>query len=264
MEVFSKTDVAGNFNPKAQIMDETLKIYWKLYNEIFSNELMIHKTHNLLRNFEEEFIEGPILELGCGQSNFLVEFSKTGKEIFAVDNEEFQLDLLKKRIESYAGKDAVKLHLLNITIPEKEIPKEIFSLVIVSDFLHFFSINDCKKIISQIISRTQKASLVYVRVHSKSHSYSDSLDPSLHEYFKHFFTESDLTALFDDKYFERMIFSNTVQNIRSKFTRELEKKWTEKVLDEYQIFDPQERLEYFEENNKELNDGYLQCVYRRK
>jgi len=43
----------------------------------------------------------------------LVEFSKTGKEIFAVDNEEFQLNLFKKKIESYAGKDAGKLHLLN-------------------------------------------------------------------------------------------------------------------------------------------------------
>lgn len=245
-------------------MEDTLRIYWELYNEIFSNELMIHKSPNLLRDFEEEFIEGPILELGCGQSNFLVEFSKTGKEIFAIDNEEFQLNLLKQRIESYAGKDAVKLHLLNITIPEKEIPQEIFSLVIASDFLHFFSINECKNIISQVISRTQKSSLIYVKVHSQSHSYSDSSDPKVHEYFKHFFTENDLTELFDEKYFERIIFSNTVQNIRSKFTREMEIKWTEKVLDEYQIFDPEARQEQFEENNKELNVGYLECIYRRK
>lgn len=225
---------------------------------------MIHKNHNLLRKFEEEFIEGPIIELGCGQSSFLVEFSKTGKEIFAIDNEDFQLDLLKKRIESYAGKDAGKLHLLNITIPEKEIPKEIFSLVIASDFLHFFSMDECKNIISQIISRTQKGSLIYVQAHSKSHSYSDSPNPELHKYFKHFFTENDLIELFDEKYFERMIFSSTVQSIRSKFTREMETKWTEKVLDEYQIFDPQERLEQFEENNEELNNGYLECIYRRK
>lgn len=245
-------------------MEDTLRIYWKLYNEILPNELMIHKSPNLLRNFEEEFIEGPILELGCGQSNFLVEFSKTGKEIFAVDNEELQLNFLKKRIESYAGKDAGKLHLLNITIPEKEIPQEIFSLVIASDFLHFFSINECKNIVSQIISRTQKSSLIYIRVHSKSHSYSDSEDPELHKYFKHFFKESDLTELFNEKYFQRIIFSNTVQNIRSKFTREMEIKWTEKILDEYQIFDPQERQEQFEEANKELTVGYLECIYRRK
>lgn len=245
-------------------MDETLRIYWKLYNEIFSNEILIHKSHNLLRNFEEEFIDGPILELGCGQSNFLVEFSKTGKEIFAVDNEESQLNFLKKRIESYAGKEAGKLRLLNITIPENEIPQEIFSIVIASDFLHFFSLVDCKDIISQIISRTQKGSLIYVRVHSRSHSYNDSTNPDVHEYFKHFFTENDLKELFDGQYFERMIFSNTVQNVRPKFTRELETKWTEKVLDNYQIFDPQERQEHFDENNKEINVGYIECIYRRK
>lgn len=245
-------------------MDETLRIYWKLYNEIFSNEFLIHKSHNLLRNFEEEFIEGPILELGCGQSNFLIEFSKTGKEIFAIDNEDFQLNLLKNRIESYAGKDAGKLNLLNITIPEKEIPTETFSLVIISDFLHFFSINECKNIISQITTRTQSGSLIYIRVHSKSHSYSDSKDPGIHEYFKHFFSENDLYELFDEKHFERMILSNTVQNIRSKFTKDFEIKWTEKVLDEYQIFDPQERQEHFEENMKELNVGYIECIYRRK
>lgn len=245
-------------------MDKTLRIYWELYNETFSNELMMHKSHNLVRNFEEEFIEGPILELGCGQSNFLVEFSKTGKEIFAIDNEDLQLNLLKKRIESYAGKEAGKLHLLNITIPEKEIPQEIFSLVIASDFLHFFSINECRKIISQIISRTQKGSLIYVRVHSKSHSYSVSPDPQLHKYFKHFFTESELTELFDEQYFERMILSSTVQNIRSKFTRDMEIKWTVNVLDEYQIFDPQERQEHLDEINQELNVGSIECIYRRK
>lgn len=245
-------------------MDETLRIYWKLYYEIFPNELMIHKSPNLLRNFEEEFIEGPILELGCGQSNFLVEFSKTGREIFAVDSEEFQLNLLKKRIESYAGKDAGNLHLLSITIPKEEIPQEIFSLVIASDFLHFFSMNECKNIISQIISRTQKGSLIYLKVHSKSHSYSNSTNPELHKYFKHFFTEGNLTELFDEKYFERMIFSNTVEDIRPKFKKEMQIKWTEKVLDEYQIFDKKERQEHIEENNKEFNVGYLECVYRRR
>lgn len=61
-----------------------------------------------------------------------------------------------------------------------------------------------------------------------------------------------------------MIFSNTVQNIRSKFTKEMETKWTENILNEYQIFDPVERQEQFEENDKELNVGFLECIYKRK
>ncbi|WP_284653498.1 class I SAM-dependent methyltransferase [Flavobacterium terrisoli] len=245
-------------------MDETLRMYWELFNESCSNELMIHKSHNPLRNFEEEFIEGPILELGCGQSSFLVEYSKTGKEIFAIDNEDFQLSLLKKRIESYAGKQAGKLHLLNITIPKKEIPKEVFSLVIMSDFLHFFSIEDCGKIINQIASRTQKGSLIYIKAHSISHSYFKSTEPGLHQYYKHFFSETDLPKLFDKKYFERIMFSDTVQSVRSKFSREMQIKWHERVLDKYEVFDPEDREEELKSTKEESIVGYLECVYRRK
>ncbi len=245
-------------------MEETLRMYWELYNELCPNELMIHKSHNPLRNFEEEFIEGPMLELGCGQSSFLVEYSKTGKEIFAIDNEDLQLNLLKKRIESYAGKQAGKLHLLNITIPKKEIPKEIFSIVIMSDFLHFFSMDDCIKINKQIVSRTQKGSLIYIKVHSKSHAYFKSSDPGMHQYYKHFFSEADLPKLFDDKYFERIMFSETMQSVRSKFSREIEVKWHEGVLDEYQIFDPEEREEELKSTKEESNIGYIECIYRRK
>lgn len=245
-------------------MDESLRIYWELYYELCSNELMIHKSHNPLRNFEKEFIDGPILELGCGQSSFLVEFSKTSKEIFAVDNEDFQLSFLKKRIELYAGKDAGKLHLLNITIPEKEIPNEIFSLIILSDFLHFFTIEDCRKIINQIISRTRKGSLIYIKVHSKSHFYSKSADKGMHEYYKNFFSESDLSNLFDEKYFERIIFFDNIQSYRSKFDKEMQIKWIERLLDKYQVFDPKERRDELVPIMKEENVGNLECVYRRK
>ncbi|MGV3696977.1 methyltransferase domain-containing protein [Flavobacterium sp.] len=245
-------------------MDETLQMYWELYNELCPNELMIHKNHNPLRDFEDEFIEGPLLELGCGQSSFLVEYSKTGKEIFAIDNEEFQLQLLKKRIETYSGKEARKLHLLNITIPEKEIPNEIFSIVIMSDFLHFFTLENCSKIIDQIALRTQKGSLIYIKAHSKFHSYFKSQDPGMHEFYKHFFSETDFPKLFNEKYFERIMFSDTVQSVRSKFSREMEIKWHERVLDEYQVFDHEEREEELKTTKEETNVGYIQCIYRRR
>lgn len=245
-------------------MDETLRMYWELYNELCPNELMIHKSHSLLRNFEDEFIEGPILELGCGQSSFLVEYSKTGKEIFAIDDADFQLNLLKKRIELYAGKKAGKLHLLNITIPKKEVPKEIFSLVIMSDFLHFFTLEDCSVIIDQIASRTQKGSLIYIKAHSKSHSYFKSSDPRMHQYYKHFFSEADLSRLFDNEYFERIVFSDTVQSVRSKFSREMEIEWHERILDKHEVFDPQDREEELKSTKEESNVGYLECIYRRK
>lgn len=106
--------------------------------------------------------------------------------------------------------------------------------------------------------------MIYFRVHLQSHSYSNSPDTGTHEYFKHFFTGSDLEVLFEEKYFERMVFSSTVQGIRSKFMRDMENKWTERVLDEYKIFGQNERQEEFEEIGKELKVGYLECICRRK
>jgi len=245
-------------------MDETMRLFWETYSEFYSNELMIHKNLNFLRDFEDDFIDGPILELGSGQSSFLVEFSKTGREIFAIDNDDFQLDKLKERIESYAGKSAGKIHLLNITIPEKELPDKKFSLVIASNFLHFFSINECEKIIKQIISRTQKGSLVYVIVHSQLHSYNDPTDAGIKAYFKHFFSENDLTNLFNEEYFERVLFLDMQQSKKSKYDKEMEIKWVEKILDSNGIFDIQKRQELIEQNTKDENVGSLVCIYRRK
>lgn len=245
-------------------MNETLLIYWETYCEFFSNELMIHNSQNLLRAFEDEFIDGPILDLGCGQSSFLVEYSKLGKEIFAVDNEDFQLEKLKERIETYAGKNVANLNLLNLNIPEQEIPDRKFSIVIMSHFLHFFSLKDCKRIIDQIISRTQKGSFIYVKVHSQLHSYNECSDPGIKSYFKHFFTENDLNQLFDTKHFERIIYSDTQQSVKSKYVKKMETKWVEKVLDKTSVFDLNEREELIESNTEDLNVACLVGVYRRK
>lgn len=245
-------------------MDESLQVYWELYYEKCSNELMIQSSTNLLRKFKEQFVDGPMLDLGCGQSNFLVEFSRNGKDIYAVDNEDFQLQFLKKRIESYAGKDAGKLYLLNRMIPQQEIPNEVFSVVIASDFLHFFTLQDCRKIIDQLISRTKSGSLVYVKVHSKSHHYYESQDPGMHDYYKHFFSKEDFSGLFDQKYFERIVLTETVQSIRSAFTKNLEVEWVERLLDTYQVLDPEERNEHLAPIQEEHDNGYLECVYRRR
>lgn len=107
-------------------MEESLKIYWKLYHDFYSNERLIHKNHNPLREYEKEFIAGPILELECGQSSFLLEMSKSGKEIFAVDNEESQLVFLQKRITEYMAYDPKKFRFLNSMSHQVFLPDFIF------------------------------------------------------------------------------------------------------------------------------------------
>src|SRR6478735_2818439 len=79
-------------NDSCNFMERSLQFYWELYSEYYSNEQIVHRSFNPLRNYEEEFINGPILDIGCGQSNFLIEYSITNRDIYAVDNEKYQLE----------------------------------------------------------------------------------------------------------------------------------------------------------------------------
>ncbi|WP_433780456.1 class I SAM-dependent methyltransferase [Flavobacterium anhuiense] len=245
-------------------MDENLQNFWKLYYERFSNDRMIRSKHNPLREYEDEFVDGPVLELGCGQSCFLVELSKSGKEIYAVDNESSQLNFLHKRITEYGPADQDKIHLLNLTVLRDQLPERVFSIVIMSDIMHFFGLEDAKTLMEQIISRTAQGSLVYLRVHSKKHSYNDSLDPSIHDYFKHFFSVEDLDKLFDEAYFECLVCSETRQFTKSKHELDLELEWLSSMMDEQGITDPEERDQAIRENSSDIVDAWISCIYRRK
>jgi SAM-dependent methyltransferase len=245
-------------------MEESLKNYWKLYNEFYTNEMMIHKKNNPLREYEDEFVDGPVLEIGCGQSSFLVELSKSGKEIFAVDNDSSQLDFLDKRISAYGATNPDKIHLLNLTIPTDKLPEKKFSVVIMSDIIHFFTLKDSQKLVDELIPRTTKGSLIYVRVHSKKHSYNDPSDPEIHDYFKHFFSPKDLENLFDEKYFECLVCSESQQFIKSKHELNLEAAWLSGLLDMQGITDQNERAEAIYENSRNIVDAWISCIYRRK
>jgi len=245
-------------------MEETLKIYWTLYSEFYSNEMMIRKNHNPLREYEDEFIDGPILEVGCGQSSFLLEFSKSGKEIYAVDNDNLQLDILNKRITAYSSPDPDTVHLLNLTIPTDKLPEKKFSIVIMSDFLHFFSLRDATVFMDEIITRTTKGSLVYVRVHSKKHSYNNPLTPEISEYFKHFFSTEDLNILFNYNNFECLTCSDNIQFLKSKYENTMEAAWFAELLDREGITDPTERENIIYENTEEITNAWISCIYRRK
>jgi hypothetical protein len=245
-------------------MEESLKKYWKIYSEFYSNEKMVHKNHNPLREYEEEFVDGPILELGSGQSSFLVEFSKNGREIFAVDNENFQLHALNKRIAECSTPASGKVHLLNLTIPRDKLPEKKFSIVIMSDFLHFFTMKDCKALISEINERTIKGSLIYVRAHSKKHSYNNSSYPAISEYFKHFFSQQDLDILFNRTDFECLTCSENKQYVKSKYEHTMEVEWISGLLDDEDITDPEEREKAIHKSTSEIVNAWVACIYRRK
>ena len=243
-------------------MDQQMKMYWETAREMYPTGLLVSKNTNPLRDYEEDFIEGPILELGCGQSALLIEYSKSGREIFAVDNDAYQLQQLRERIIEYKG-NADNVNFLNRTILKDTVPDAIFSVVILSNILHFFSMKDCNGLIEQLIERTTKGSLFYIVVHSDKHPRNFPEDPDNFVYFKHYFKAEDLQILFNPEQFEQLYCAD-VQRQQGKFDRTITESWLNKVLDRAKIFDEKDRKEEIDDYMEYNRQADLLVIYKKK
>lgn len=129
------------------------------------------------------------------------------RKLIAIDNEEFQLDYLKKRVES-AGFDINNWKFLNQNFPQDELPDTTFSLMIFSNILHFYSLDECVQIGGLILNKARSGTLIYVVVHSSNYYKNDPDDPDNHDYFKHYFAGDDLKKVFSEKLFHRLYFAD--------------------------------------------------------
>lgn len=127
-------------------MDKSLKLYWDLYFETVSNDEMIREHSNPIREFEKELIDGAILDIGCGQSPFILDILKLDKKIFALDNELFQLKHLENRIRNFDSESLKKCTFLQSNFPADNLPDTNYSLIILSNILHFYNIQECIEI----------------------------------------------------------------------------------------------------------------------
>ncbi|GGH59703.1 SAM-dependent methyltransferase [Filimonas zeae] len=244
-------------------MNAQMKLYWDTYFEHYNTHALVRKSPNYLREYEDDLAEGQIMELGCGQSNYCIEYCQSGRTVFAIDNDQEQLAMLQERITKLSPENINNLKLLNATILQDPLPDEIFSVVIISNLLHFFSIDDCKKIIEQIVPRTKSGSIILVSVHSDKHYANNPNDPHNNNYFKHYFTENDLTTLFDEKIFE-MTFLADIQKKLPKIEIEIIDKWLDKVLNQMKVIDKKLRQVY---KNGYLNDKQESdrvAIFKRK
>ena len=62
-------------------MDIQMRLYWEAYSEDFTMEDIIRGLSNPLRDYENEFVEGAIVDIGCGQSTFLLDYINIGKKL---------------------------------------------------------------------------------------------------------------------------------------------------------------------------------------
>ncbi|AIZ65398.1 hypothetical protein PK28_17145 (plasmid) [Hymenobacter sp. DG25B] len=244
-------------------MERTMQLYWEAVNEVMTLEERIRDCSIPLRDYEDEFIEGPLLDIGCGQNPYLIDLLKSKRTIYGIDNDSYQLEQLQVHANRYTNNNCENLITQNLTLLENPLPSEVFSVVLLSNILHFFTLEDCRKIIAEIVQRTTEGSLVYLKVHSSQHYTNAPDEEDNNTYFKHYFTQDEVDGLFDKRLFTR-IYAATIHHKLSKKSMSIIDRWLDKCIDFWGMTDPQEIQDFKEENVSRGDESALVCIYRRE
>ena len=244
-------------------MERTMQLYWEALNEVLTIEERIRDCSIALRDYEDEFIEGPLLDIGCGQNAYLIDLLKSKRTIYGIDNDSYQLEQLQFHANRYTNNNCENLITQNLTLLENPLPSEVFSVVLLSNILHFFTLEDCRKIIAEIVQRTTEGSLVYLKVHSDQHYTNTPGEEDNNSYFKHYFTQDDVDGLFDKSLFTR-IYAANINHKLSKKSMSVIDRWLDKCIDFLGVTDPLEIQAFKEENLSRGDESALVCIYRRE
>lgn len=237
-----------------------MRLYWEAYSENFTTDDLIRGLHNPLRDYENEFVNGAIVDIGCGQTTFLFDYINTNRKLIGLDNDQYQLDLLKNRLDALPNK-STNIDLINLTLLDDALPEEIYSVVFLANILHFFNLAKCQKIIAQLKHNLISGSFIYVWAHSDKYYRNDPSNPENNEYFKHYFTLADLDNLFLPLGFERLLYSET-ERFFSKKEMQTQERWLEKYLDHLKIFDESERQSIKNEHLINNPEADIMGIYR--
>jgi SAM-dependent methyltransferase len=244
-------------------MDDSMKLYWELVFKRQPNNELLRQLNNPIHGYEKEMIDGAILDVGCGQSPFLLDFLSTDRELIAIDNEQMQLDFLKKRVESEKSATLKNWSFLNLNFPKDDLPDLTYSLIVFSNLLHFFTLKECVEIGKLIAKKSTKGTLVYAGVHSVKFYANNPTNPENNDYFKHYFTIRDLDKVFPSHLFERIYYAD-MEKTDSQSERDLAEEWIDKDLEAEGITDPKQidliKKDYLK--NKRQSD--IIAVYRKK
>ena len=236
---------------------ERQKIYWKLYEESYTNDEILKNFANLMDVYHPQK-KGKIIDIGCGQSQYLIDFYKNSEhELYAVDDEPIQIDALKRRIEKIKSNSLIKFSTNKF--PSPEFSEVIFSGVIISNLLHFMELNQSKAFIENIEKQISKDSILLLTTHSWKHSSNGDF-----RYFKHYFRKQDFYKILPKSKYEYLYFEQTTA-LSSEKEIEFVKEWIKKVYNHNNIYDDNlilmEQLRYMK--NPEIWEYYT-IVLKRK
>lgn len=243
-------------------MNLDMQLYWKTFFKMMPNSLLLNQA-NPIREYKDKLVEGAVLDIGCGQSGFLLEFSTSGRELIAIDNDEMQLDLMKKRLLEFSPENSNKWQFHSNTFPNDKVPNNKYSLIVLSNILHFYSLKDCIKIGEKLLEHCSKGTLIYVCVHSYRHYKNNPNDPSNNTYFKHYFTNADLERVFPKESFE-IIYQADVSKNLPKLELEIIDVWLDQSIRAEGYTDPYDIMEMKLDYLQDLVHSNLNVIFRRK
>lgn len=244
-------------------MDNSMKLYWELVYEKVSTDEILRQLNNPIREYETEMIDGAIIDIGCGQSPFLLDFSSTNRDLIAIDNEQMQLDFLKARVEKEKLATLTNWKFFNLNFPQDELPETQYSLMVFSNLLHFFTLEENIEIGQIVSNKTVKGSLVYVGVHSDKFHANNPNNPNNNDYFKHYFTISDLEKVFQSTDFERIYYAE-IDKVDSLFEQKTTEEWLERLFKADGISDPRLIELLKRKYMKNINQSDIITIFKRK
>ena len=240
-----------------------MKLYWELFFEKFSNKEILRQLNNPIREYEEEMIDGAIVDVGCGQSSFLLDFASTRRELIAIDSEQFQLDFLRKRVENEELANIDNWKFYNQNFPQTGLPNKEYSLIIFSNLLHFFTLDECVEIGKLVSQKSISGTFIYVGVHSDKHYANNPENPNNNDYFKHYFTIHDLETIFPNELFERIYYAE-VDKVDSKMEREFTEEWLDRLLKVAKVTDPKRIDQAKKDYLKNKSQSDIIVIFRKK
>ncbi len=179
-------------------------------------------------------------------------------ELYAIDEEEFQIEYLKKRVNDMEF-NIERVNYSTEKFPSNSFNNHTFAGIILSNILHFLDFNQIKEFINNLKSYITNDTVIVIVVHSWKH-YTNKKNTSS---FKHYFKKNDFYKLFAKSEYEYLYFSET-EAVDNDDSNNFVKEWVKQVKIQEGITNPKQieiaQRSYL--NNKRHNSMTL--VIKRK
>jgi SAM-dependent methyltransferase len=245
-------------------MDASQTLKNKLLFEKASAEGVVRDRHNPIWDYADTLLDGPIIDIGCGQSDILLGFAATNRTLIAFDTEPLQLEWLKQLAQLQVGVKLENWHFLVGSFPSTPLPAHQYALISFSNLLHFLPWEECITAIADLASYVVPGTQLYVRVHSDRHVQNQVDDPAeRYDYFKHYFTTKDIEFLFPAGEFQYLYLAE-VTSAYTKEDKDFDTLWVREWCHQQGVYNTV-RIEQI--TQEQLSDGshnYLTALVRKR